>query len=96
MGKAFIVLSAPLECRSLIHTRMRPDRGLMLLRHCLNDRRRVMEQSNGNYPVCQTSRLIHSPEFAQQVLRMNRLGQDLEIVSLRVGFFEQVSRGGLS
>jgi hypothetical protein len=40
--------------------------------------------------------LIYTPELTQQVLRMNRLGQDLEIVSLRMGLFEQVSRGGLS
>jgi hypothetical protein len=40
--------------------------------------------------------LIHAPQLAQQVLWVNRLGQDFEIVSLSVGFLQQVSRGGLS
>ena len=40
--------------------------------------------------------LIDAPELGQQVLWVNRLGQDFEIVSLSMGLFQKVSRGGLS
>lgn len=84
---------------------MRLDCGfdLTLIRHCLNDQRRELwnNAARREYPACRREksgepRLIHAPELAQQVLRMNRLGKNLEIVSLRVSFFQKVSRGGLS
>src|SRR5215469_17898647 len=40
--------------------------------------------------------LIYAAQLAEQVLRMNGLGEDLEVVSLRVGLFEQVCGGGLA
>jgi hypothetical protein len=84
---------------------MRLDCGLelTLIRHCLNDQRRELwnktarrEPPAGRREKSGEPRLFHAPELAQQVLGMNRLGENLEIVSLRVGPFQQVSRGGLS